>query len=177
MNFYARRFNLYLLVLLALTLACGCAMFKKKKAEPLGMVRVHVESKANLPDQMRTITFPRNNPVQLTISPQPFLTEANLLAARLIEAPGGFAIQLKFDETGGWMLEQTSAANPGKHLAIFGQWGDTTAESRWLSVMIITRRIPNGILTFTPDMSREEAQQFVDRLNNSAKKYQTGSSQ
>jgi|SRR5665213_1962376 len=176
MNFYARRFNLYLLLLLALTLAGGCALFKKEKSAPLGTVRIHVESSANLPDKEKTISVVRSNPVLVTVSPDPFLSEANLLAARLLEVPGGFAIQLKFNETGGWILEQTLAANPGKHLAIFGQWGDTPADSRWLAAPFIARRIADGILTFTPDMSREEAQQFVDRLNNSAKKIQAGSS-
>ncbi|HEY5041509.1 MAG TPA: hypothetical protein VIK53_05845 [Verrucomicrobiae bacterium] len=176
MNFYARRFNLYLPALLALMLAGGCSTFKKDKSEPLGTIHIHVQSSANLPDQIKTVSVVRASPVLLTISPQPFLSEANLLAARLIEAEGGFAIQLKFDETGGWMLEQTLAANPGKHLVIFGQWGDTPDDARWLAAPIITGRIANGILTFTPDMSHDEAQQFVDRLNNSAKKFQTDSS-
>ncbi len=43
----------------------------------------------------------------------------------LLDTPdGGFAVEVKFDETGGWTLEEYTAANPGKHLAIFGQWGD-----------------------------------------------------
>ena len=34
---------------------------------------------------------------------------------------------------------------------------------------LISRRIAGGELTFTPDVSREETQQFVDGLNNLAR--------
>ena len=50
------------------------------------------------------------------------------------------------------MLEQYTAANPGRHLVIFGQWGDKLADGRWLAAPLITHRISNGLLAFTPDI-------------------------
>ncbi len=175
MNFYARRFNLYLLVLLALSVAfTGCATSKKKKHEPVGAVRVHVESSANAEGQGQTVSVLRDDPVLVTISKDPILTEANLLKASLIETPGGFSIELKFDQTGAWTLEQFSAAYASKHFAIYGQWGDKLKDGRWVAAPLITGRIASGLLSFTPDMTREEAQQLVAGLNNTAKKIQTG---
>ena len=110
----------------------------------------------------------RADPVLVTITQEPILTEANLVAAKIIDAPGGFAIAVQFDETGTWILEQYSAANPGRHFAIFGQWGEKLADGRWLAAPLITHRIANGVLAFTPDMSRQEADQLVLGLSNTA---------
>jgi hypothetical protein len=38
---------------------------------------------------------------------------------------------------------------------------------------LITGRMHDGILSFTPDMSRDEATNFVQGLNNVAKTFQT----
>jgi hypothetical protein len=68
-------------------------------------------------------------------------------------------------------LEQYSAGNPGRHFVIFGQWGDKLANGRWLAAPLITHRIANGVLTFTPDLSRPEADQMVLGLSNVAQFY------
>ena len=173
MNFYAGRFNLYLLVLLVLSVVfTGCATHKKH--EPVGAIRVHIENSANAEGQGQTVSVLRADPVLVTIAKDPILTEANLLKASLIETPGGFSVELKFDHTGAWTLEQFSAAYASKHFVIFGQWGDKLKDGRWLAAPLITGRIASGLLSFTPDMSRAEAQQLVTGLNNTAKKIQTG---
>jgi hypothetical protein len=168
MNFCARRFNLYLLLPVLLALAAGCAT--DKKAEPMATLRVHIESTANAPDSNHSVPVLRSKPVLVPVAPDPFLTEANVIAATVLETPGGFAMLIKFDETGTWMLEQYSSANPGKHFAIFCQWGEKLAHTRWLAAPIITRRIPNGQLAFTPDADRTEVDQLVLGLSNVAKK-------
>jgi len=45
-------------------------------------------------------------------------------------------------------------------------------DGRWLAVPSITQRINDGVLTFTPDCSREEADELVAGLNVVAKKTQ-----
>jgi hypothetical protein len=47
-------------------------------------------------------------------------------------------------------------------------------DGRWVAAPLITGRNATGILAFTPDMSHDEAQQFVAGLNAVAKKIQTG---
>jgi hypothetical protein len=175
MNFYVKRFNLYLLLLLAFSLAFdGCATSKKKKDQLLGGIRVQVESSANADGEGQTVSVLRADPVLVTVAKDPILTEADLLKASLVATPGGFCIELKFDETGAWTLEQFSAAYAGKHFVIYGQWGEKLKSGRWLAAPLITGRNATGILAFTPDMSRDEAQKLVAGLNYVAKKIQTG---
>ena len=175
MNFYAGRFNVYLtLLLMVATASTGCALFQKKKAEPVGAVRLHIESSTNVGSDSQTVSVLRTDPVLVTISKEAILTESSLLRATLVPSPGGFYVALQFDQTGALTLEQFSAAYGGKHLVIFGQWGDKLKDGRWLAAPIIGGRNASGRLAFTPDMTHDEAQKWVDGLNNRAKKLQTG---
>ena len=171
MNFYALRFNLYLLLVMAAMLAVtGCKTDKTKKADKhVSSLRLYLENRAQVPGSGETISVLRASPVLVTVGREPVLTEANVAAATLLETPGGYAIEVRFDESGTWILEQYTSANSGRHIAIFSQWSDQTKDSRWLAAPIISHRIANGVLAFTPDASREEAQQIVLGLNNQAK--------
>jgi uncharacterized protein YhdP len=169
MSFCRRRFNLYLLAVALVTLP-GCALWHHEQG-PVAVVRVHVESESSEAGSTKSISVLRARPVMVNIQTDPILTEADVEAAKLLDSPeGGFAVELKFEETAGWRLEQYSATNPGKHLAIFGQWSDKPADGRWLAAPLIVRRIANSTLTFTPDASREEMEQWVKGLNERAKK-------
>ena len=171
MKVLARRFNIYLALATLLGLFCGCQTPQEKQTAAL---RVHIETSSDPAGTSQTISVLRSDPVLVTIKSEPFLTEANVVAVKVMDATGGFAIEIKFDENGTWLLEQYSAANPGHHLVVFGQWGDELASGRWLAAPIITRRISGGRLAFTPDCSREEADQFALGLNNFAKKNRKG---
>ena len=172
MMVWTQRFNLYLAMAAALALLCGCQTHRQKGLS--GALRVHIQTNPNALDTSQTISVVRSDPVLVTIGRNPILTEANIAAAKLTDAAGGFAIEIKFDENGAWMLEQYSAANPGGHFAIFGQWGDGLDNSRWLAAPFIAHRIANGVLAFTPDASRAEAGQLVLGLNNVAAQNRKG---
>ena len=155
---------------LALALLCGCQTDKKDKI--VAMLRVHIEVNADNAGAMstaQTVSVLRSDPLVVTIAKEPVLTEANIIAAKVIESPGGFSLAFQFDETGGLMLEQYSAANPGRHFVIYGQWSDKLEDGRWLAAPLITHHNPNGLLSFTAVMSREEAVRLVLGLNNVAK--------
>ena len=163
-----RRFNLFL-ALLAAAVLCGCQTEKKNKE--VSALRVHIEANSDNTSTTQTVSVPpRDDPVLITIANEPILSEANIVAAKVIDAHGGIAIQIQFDESSALILEQYSAANSGKHFAIFGQWGEKRADGRWLAAPLITHRIADGMLSFTPDMSREEADRLVLGLNHVAKK-------
>jgi preprotein translocase subunit SecD len=172
MKALARQFNLYLALAALLGGVCGCQTSPQEKV--LGALRVHIEVNPDPAGSSQTITVLRSDPVLVTIKPESILTEANVVTARVMEATGGFAIEIKFDENGAWLLEQYSAANPGRHFVIFGQWGDKLADGRWLAAPVITHRISDSVLAFTPDCSREEADQLALGLNNFAKKNRNG---
>ncbi len=118
----------------------------------------------------------QRDPVLLTIARDPVLTEAGIVRADVIDVQGGFAIQVRFDESSALSLEQYSSSNPGRHMAIFGQWGDKPEDGRWLAAPLITQRISSGTLAFTPDATRAEADRLVLGLNNAAKKLHQGPS-
>jgi hypothetical protein len=166
MKVWARRFNIYLTLAMALALLCGCQTGKPK--QPVAALRIHMEAGADMLGTSQTVSVLRADPVLVNIAKEPILTEANIIAAGIIQAPGGFAIEVRFDETGTWTLEQDTATDPGRHLVIFGQWGEKLANGRWLAAPVITHRIGNGVLAFTPDMTREEADQLVIGLNHVA---------
>jgi hypothetical protein len=174
MKVYAQRFNTYLALAAVLVLFCGCKTTKKPKE--VSAIRVHLQASASVAGATDTISVVRADPVSVTVMQDPILTEANVVAARIINATGGFAIEIQFDESATLMLEQYTASNPGLHLVIFGQWGDKLLQGRWLAAPLITHRITNGRLAFTPDCSREEAERFVLGLNNVAGKDKKGAS-
>ena len=167
MKVLARQFNIYLALATLMGVVCGCQTNSRDKVD--AVLRVHIEVSPDPAGTSKTISMLRSEPVLVTIKNEPILTEANIVTAKVMDATGGFAIEIKFDENGAWLLEQYSAANPGRHLVIFGQWGDKLAYGRWLAAPIISRRISGGVLAFTPDCSREEADQLVLGLNNATK--------
>ncbi len=157
------------LAIFALAFLCGCQT--DKNAKQVSALRLHIE--VTVPTQTsETVSVFRAAPTRFTILKEPVLTEADITAAALIRSHGGFAVQIQFNEQALWILEQYSAANPGKHFVIYGQWGEKLADGRWLAAPLITKRISDGILTFTADMSHDEAEQFITGLNNVVKKIQ-----
>jgi hypothetical protein len=181
MKVCVRRFNIYFAMAMTLSLLCGCKTEQQKQQEKteevVGALRVHIEAGASNAGSTQTISVLRSNPVLVTIVDEPILTEANLISAKVIDTPGGFAIEVRFDEISASLLEQYTADNPGKHLAVFGQWGDKLANGRWLAAPLITHRIDDGVLAFTPDCSRAVADQLVLGLNNVAAKINKNSLQ
>ena len=168
MKAITRRFNLFL-ALMVLAALCGCQTEKHKKSKDVSALRLHIEAGSNDSGLTQAVSVLRSDPTLLTIEKEAVLTEANLIEAKVIDARGGIAIAIQFDESSALVLEQYSASNPGKHFVIFGQWGKKLADGRWLAAPLITHRIAGGILSFTPDMSREEADRLVLGLNNVAK--------
>src|SRR5262249_31107448 len=129
-------------------------------------LRVHVEVIPDMTEFSTKASIFRESPVTVTVDKSPFLEEGNVSEAKIIDSPGGgFQLEIHFDQHGTWMLEQYTTTNPGKHFAVFSEWGHNLKESRWLGAPIINRRISNGILIFTPDASREEAESIVKGLN------------
>ncbi|HWD93156.1 MAG TPA: hypothetical protein VG938_12500 [Verrucomicrobiae bacterium] len=164
------RFNLYLLLTLATLLASGCQTHKDNKSKELATLRIHVESDIDDPSHTEKVPIYRASPVDLTVDKEPFLTEAHVASAKVVTVLGGFDLQIQLNRQGSWLLQGTSAGNPGKHYAIFSQFGEKGKQSRWLAAPIFSRVMSAGIIQFTPDASREEAEEIAQGLNNIAKK-------
>jgi hypothetical protein len=158
------RFNLNLALLIALAALAGCSTSKESKVQ--ATLRVHLEVNPDQTGHSEAVPIYRATPIFLNVQRQPFLTEAFVEKAAVLDTLGGFALQVQFDHMGSMLLEQYSAQNPGKHFAVAVQFGEKTGTARWLAAPSIGRRISTGTLVFTPDCTREEAEQIALGLNN-----------
>ena len=161
MDFDWRRFNTYLLLAVAVGLLSGCQTSTPKKLNTV--LRVHPEAVENTTFTKKIRVF-KDQSVEMKIDDSPLLTDADVVNAGVVEALGGFAIQIKFSPRGQWLLDQHSSLNRGKHLAIFVEFGVKPGIARWIAAPIISHRISDGILIFTPDATREEAEEITGNL-------------
>jgi preprotein translocase subunit SecD len=161
------RFNSYLLLALLSLCAVGCKSMKKKDATTL---RLHQEVGADAGERSSPVPIYRASPMYVNVEKNPFITEGHITKASVIDALGSFQIMIQFDRRGTWLLEQYTTAHRGRRIAVFSQFG----EVRWLAAPMMNKRISDGVLVFTPDASREEAERIVLGLNNVAKEAQKG---
>jgi hypothetical protein len=158
------RFNIYLLTAFGLLLlAVGCRTPEDKEhkehSKDAATFRVFLASKAA---EHAGVAVYRSSPIELHIDHEPLLTEGDLESAAVVEAPGGYTIQAQFNGHGALVLEGATVGHKGQHLAIQSTW----TETRWLGAPVITHRISNGQLVFTPDATREESERIVRGLSN-----------
>lgn len=165
------RFNIIFLTLAAvLALLPGCRTPDKDKL--FGTLRVHLEVPADGTGLNTPVPIYRAAPAMVNIESTAFLTEAVVDEVKVVDdTHGGFALQVRFGQRGAWLLEQYTASHPRHRLAIFATYGNKKLgiTTRWLAAPLITRRIADGVLTFTPDADRAEAEQLATGLNNVAK--------
>jgi preprotein translocase subunit SecD len=169
----AARFNIYLLLLAALTVTAGCQTAESRRKKQIAVLRVHLEVFRDGTKFSEQVSIGRNSPMTVNVQRGPFLTEDEVASAKIVEAfGGGFGLQIQFDRRGTILLEQYTASNPRKRLAIFTQFGEKLDRARWLAAPMIYQRISDGVLTFTPDADRKETAQIELGLNNHARKTQ-----
>src|SRR5262249_20218702 len=111
----------------------------------------------------------RAHPQMVTIEQEPVLDERNIEEAEIMDEMGGYALRIKFDLRGSWLLEEISTANRGHHYVVFCSFGKETKTSRWLAAPLFTNPITDGTLVFTPDASREETEEIAEGLTHVVK--------
>ncbi len=154
------RFNIYLLTALSLVLLTGCPTIGQHKPKESAFLEFHLESRRDAFTDVQTVPIYRANPIYLNVAREPFMKSADIEGATVVDELGGFVIRLKFGQEGTQILSTISGSNPGKHMAILC----ITDSSRWLAAPVIQKQIPDGVITFTPDATREEAEKIVRGL-------------
>ena len=168
------RFNVYLALALAAATFGGCRTASERKDKKLlSRLRLHVEASRDATGFNEAVPVYRQHPFMVNIEKIPFLNESNVSGARVVDVVGGFALRIQFDHAGAALLEQYSASNRGKKVAVFCQFGEKLNNVRWLAAPVISRRISDGVFVFTPDATREEAEEIAVGLNNVFKKART----
>lgn len=184
MKRWPQSFNIYLLAAAAV-LGGGCntpGQLSPKK--DYATLRVFLESRPG----NGTLVHVGHDKIPIYVDTEPFLTEADLSGARLVEnADGTAAIHVTFSDHGGLVLDMNTTGNRGKRLVFYSQLrphqgskatpeenvvGDETAGlgsltfSPWLAVLPVRAGITGGSVQFTPDVSHEQAGLIVRGLNN-----------
>lgn len=174
MNICWQRFNLYLLVALVAAALCGCKSTPEDKTKKLlATLRLHIEASPDGSQANEPVPIYREHPYMVNVVKEPFMTEGSVSEARVFDAVGGFALRIQFDHSGTSLLDQYTSLYRGKRIAIFSQFGEKIKDYRWLAAPVISRRISDGALVFTPDTTREEAEEIAIGLNNVSKKVHT----
>ena len=165
------RFKTYLLVTLATVAVCGCqTVGRTKESKLLSTLRLHLETGRNGPKPNQAVPIYRQKAIMVNVEQIPFLSEEQVSDAKVIDEVGGFALRIQFDHHGAVLLEQATTGNRGAKVAIFSQFGEKMKDYRWLAAPVITHRISDGVFVFTPDATREEAEEIAIGLNNVSKK-------
>lgn len=163
------RFNIYLLLTVMLVALTGCQSAESKRKKQLATARVYLEVAVPRAGQTMTVTVLRAAPMTLNVEKDPFLNESHVASAEVRETPGGFLLAIRMNKRGTWLLEQYTATNPNRRMAIRCQWGvPPNVQDRFVAAPLISRRITDAVLAFTPDTTREEADEIVIGLNNYA---------
>ncbi len=165
MKFVARRINCYLVLVALLVGASAClSPEEKEKRREASTLKLHLQMDFDTGEKTQLIEVIRAKPTVLRVERVPFLDESHIADAKVVDTIGGFAIMVKFDFHGTLALESVSTTHRNKCIAIFSLF----TEGRWLAAPQLNTRITDGILIFTPDATREEADRIVRGLNNIA---------
>jgi preprotein translocase subunit SecD len=164
------RFNPYLVLTLAVSflLATGCLTPEEKRQRKMqAALRMHLSAPPNQTELREPVIIAGTT---IYVEKAFFLDERSLESAAIVESPGGgFSMRLEFNDHGRMTLESITAANPGRQIAIFTQFGaEQLDKGSWLAAPRIPRRLSDGVIVFSPGVSRETAEEIVLGLNNVA---------
>ena len=157
-------------VTLAVSLSVGCKTTEERgRDKAITTFRLHLATNRGETGSDAIIEIAG---AQLYVNNVPFLDETSVTNAAVVDTrDGGFAIQVQYDRHGTLVLDSVTTGNRGRHLAIFTQFGPGKLEQkRWLGAPYIGSSITGGVLIFTPNSTRAEAEQVVQGMNNVAKK-------
>lgn len=155
--------NIYLLgVALLMVAVVGCES-KEEKQKKSAMIQLHLEVDGDVVRRSSEVPIIRSTPVMINLAEDVIVPDYYMESARMVETPeGGYAIRLKYDLQGTWTLRNVTAVNIGKHIGVYAAFHPDT---RWLAAPVINKAITNGVFSFIPDASREEARRIVDGVN------------
>jgi hypothetical protein len=143
---------------------------KKKEEKAAAMVRVFMETTDD--GTAPKVDVIRSRPISVAITKQPFIDERDIVRAILLETPdGGFMIKLEMTSHGKQALEMATVSSNGRRMVVFSQWtmdGVEKPEERWLAAPLIRSPLHDGVMVFSVDSNREEANRIVDGINNVA---------
>jgi hypothetical protein len=162
------RFNLYFLLTLGVSvlLTTGCLTPEEKRDRKMqATLRMHLSARPTETELREPVVIAGTT---VYVEKAFFLDERSLSSATIVDsAGGGFSLRLEFNDHGRMTLESVTASNPSRQIAIFTQFGaEKLDKGSWLAAPRIPRRLSDGVIVFTPGVSREAAEDIVLGLSN-----------
>jgi hypothetical protein len=136
---------------------------EKDPSKVASTIRLHMETESPGMGSGK-IKVMRSDPTTLNVEKNAFVDEGFLERADVIETVGGHMILLKFNTQGALRLQMWTVSKTGRRIAVWAKW----TEGRWIAAPVAARALEDGVIAFTPDASREEAERIVRGLNNVA---------
>jgi hypothetical protein len=120
----SRRFNTYL-ALPAIFLAVGCHTLSREfNHKEQTTIRFYLEGgRSDIGEVGKVLVTHNKDP--FLVQREPFLTEADVIKAVLVDDPSGdgsFSIQIAFNQHGTLLLDMVTTGNKGKHIVVFSQF-------------------------------------------------------
>src|SRR5437016_2076275 len=94
------RFNTYFVLALLVLHTAGCRTADPGRDKARSTIRLHLEVSPDGTDRNAPAPIFREHPVMINVEKTPFLDESSVAEAKIVEAVGGFAIQIQFDRRG-----------------------------------------------------------------------------
>jgi hypothetical protein len=163
-----KRFNIYLASLVAALLpACETTGGKTagKKGKEASTFRIYLETRRPIPEHTREVTVYRDHPEKVLIFTDPAIDERHLEKVEVIDVAGskaGFVMVVRLSPEGRLLAQNISSSERGKRIVIESMF----TELRYLGAPYLSKYIPDGILVFEPDATREESERIVRGINN-----------
>jgi preprotein translocase subunit SecD len=170
-------FNLYLFAVAALALAVvtGCRSIEDRRRDRIHYTALllHADAPEASPDTNHVMVVNIAG-AKVPVQTRPFLTEADLDEATVVDSPGGgYSLRLKFNDHGRLVVDTFTAAHRGRQVGIFVRYGvrknkKVPLKEKWLAAPRVNRHIHDGVVLFTPNATREELDEIVRGLQNAA---------
>lgn len=168
MTIRTARFNIILLLFLCGAFLSGCKTTDEKaKAKEAATLSFHLEVNNDGTPTSGPIPIYRAQPFLVNVQKQPFLETTYISKVEVVDTDDGFVMRVNFDLGGASRLDGYTTSYNGHRIAILATW----TEARWLAAPRISRRLNEGMLVFTPDCTRQEAERIANGVNNLVKKF------
>ena len=163
MTIRAARFNIILLLFLCGAVLSGCKTTEEKaKKKEATIISFHLEVNPDGTPTSAPVPIYRAQPFMVNVQKVAFLDTSYIRKAEVVDTADGFVMRIWFEPGGAARLDGYTASYKGQRIAVMAQW----TEARWLAAPRITHRLNEGVLVFTPDCNRREAERIVNGINN-----------
>jgi hypothetical protein len=173
--------NIYLAftAFLLLSFVLGCRSIEERRRDRILYTELsfHEQAPLSSPDTNKVLMAEVAG-MKFPMRATPFLSEASLVEAAIIDSPGGgYSLRLKFNDHGRLVVDSFTASNRGRRVGVHVRYGvrketEVPLKQKWLAAPRISRNLIDGVIVFTPDTTREELDVIVQGLVNAAEENQ-----